>query len=220
MNKLEGLRVAVIASDGFEEQELTEPVKALREAGADVKIVGPKKGKIQGFRHMDKTLAVSADLSLADLDADDFDAVVLPGGALNADFLRVDGRVKTFLREIDLAKKPIAAICHAPWELISAGLLRGRKLTSYHAIQDDLRNAGATWVDAEVVVDGNLVTSRQPDDLPAFNAALLTLFAGAPAEQAVPLPRPAAPAKAKPAPKAAASRLARQNAAKKSRTKR
>jgi protease I len=131
---------------------------------------------------MDKGGTVEADMTLADLAANDFDAAVLPGGALNADYLRVDTGLKAFLRELDKARKPIAAICHAPWELASAGLTKGRRLTSYHAIQDDLRNAGAEWVDEEVVVDGNLVTSRTPADLPAFNEAMLRIFAHARAE--------------------------------------
>jgi protease I len=120
------------------------------------------------------------DRTIDDVSADEFDAVQFPGGALNADFMRVVPEVKTFLKQMQEAGKPFAVICHAPWELISAGLVRGRTLTSYHTIQDDVRNAGGNWVDREVVEDGNWITSRQPDDLPAFNAAMLKLFAGSP----------------------------------------
>ena len=170
--------MAVLATDGFEEAELTEPVKALREAGANVTIVSPKSGEIQGFRHDTKTIKVHVDRTIDEVSADEFDAVQLPGGTLNADLMRVVPEVKSFLKQMQDAGKPFAVICHAPWELISAGLVRGRTLTSYHTIQDDVRNAGGKWVDREVVQDGYWVTSRQPDDLPAFNKAMLRLFAG------------------------------------------
>lgn len=177
MANLTGFRVAVIASDGFEEQELTEPVGALKDAGAKVTVLAPKTGSLQAFRHMDKSITVPANQLLANADAEQFDGVVLPGGCLNTDFLRVLPELQSFLRTMQDAHKPIAAICHAPWELISAGLVQGRKLTSYHTIQDDIRNAGGTWLDQEVVEDDNWVTSRQPDDLPAFNKAMINLFA-------------------------------------------
>ena len=180
MAQLSNIRVAAIATDGFEEAELTEPVKALKEAGATVDVVSPKSGEIQAFRHHDKSMTVPVDRNLEQVSADDYDAVLLPGGALNADEIRVNPSLQSFLKEVQRAGKPMAAICHAPWELISAGLASGRTLTSFHTIQDDLRNAGAQWVDREVVVDGNLVTSRQPDDIPAFNREMLTLFAHAP----------------------------------------
>jgi protease I len=176
MKELSGFRVAILATDGFEELELTEPVKALKEAGAEVTILAPKSGEIQGFRHDTKSGKVKVDRTIKRAQAEDFDAVQLPGGALNADAMRVVPEVKSFLRAMQDADKPIAAICHAPWELISAGLVRGRTLTSYHTIQDDIRNAGGNWVDAEVVEDGNWVTSRQPDDLPAFNMAMIRQF--------------------------------------------
>jgi protease I len=178
MSELSGCRVAVLATDGFEESELTEPVKALRAAGAQVTILSPKPGEIQGVRHdIDKTIKVKVDHTLKDASADEFDAVHLPGGALNADALRVVPEVKAFLRDMQEAGKPFAVICHAPWELVSAGLVRGRMLTGYHTIQDDVRNAGGHWVDRPVVEDGNWVTSRQPSDLPAFNRAMIRLFA-------------------------------------------
>jgi protease I len=178
MSELSGFRVAVLATDGFEEPELTEPVKALREAGARVTILSPKAGEIQGVRHdIDKTIKVKVDRPLQGASAEEFDAVHLPGGALNADAMRMVPEVQAFLRAMQEAGKPIAVICHAPWELVSAGLVRGRTLTSYHTIQDDIRNAGGHWVDREVVEDGNWVSSRQPADLPAFNRAMLRLFA-------------------------------------------
>jgi protease I len=182
MANLHGFRVAVIATDGFEEQELTEPVGALKDAGAKVTVLSPKSGKLQAFRHMDQSITVPANKPLAEADPDDYDGVMLPGGALNADFLRVLPELQSFLRTMNDAHKPIAAICHAPWELISAGLVHKRTLTSYHTIQDDIRNAGGNWVDQEVVEDDNWVTSRQPDDLPAFNKAMINLFAHSTAE--------------------------------------
>jgi len=178
MTDANNLRVAVLATDGFEESELTETVRALKDAGAKTTIVAPHDGKIQAFKHHDKSITVSVDLTLDKAEARAFDALLLPGGALNADALRVESKVKEFIREIHYAGKPIAAICHAPWELISAGVVGGRKLTSYHTIQDDLRNAGADWTDQEVVVDGSLVTSRQPKDIPAFNREMLKVFNG------------------------------------------
>jgi protease I len=176
--QLTDLRVAVVATDGFEESELTEPVKALKEAGAQVTILSPKSGQIQAVRHDEKTIRVKVDRTLKDTSPEDFDAVQLPGGALNADAMRMVPEVQTFLRAMQEAGKPFAVICHAPWELISAGLVRGRTLTSYHTIQDDVRNAGGNWLDREVVEDGNWVTSRQPSDLPAFNRAMIKLFSG------------------------------------------
>jgi protease I len=177
VSKLDGFRVAVLAADGFEESELTEPVKALKDAGAEVTILSLNPGQIQGVRHdLDKTVRVEVDCAIGDATAEEFDAVHLPGGTVNADTLRTVPEVKEFLRAMEEAGKPIAAICHAPWELVSAGLVRGRTLTSYHTIQDDVRNAGGNWVDREVVEDGNWVTSRQPGDLPAFNRAMLALF--------------------------------------------
>jgi protease I len=181
MSKLTGLRVAVLATDGFEESELTEPVKALKDAGAQVTIVSLKPGQIQGVRHdLDKTIKIKVDQTIANVNAENFDAVHLPGGTVNADSLRTVPEVQTFLRAIEEAGKPIAAICHAPWELVSAGLVPGRTLTSYHTIKDDIRNAGGTWVDREVVEDGSWVTSRQPGDLPAFIRTMLTHFSHSP----------------------------------------
>lgn len=176
-NDLKNLRVAVVATDGFEEQELTSPVQALEDAGADVEIVSIKSGEIQGFQHDTKSKKVKVNRTLAEARADRYDALLLPGGALNADTMRVDENAKRLIREMDAAGKPIAFICHAPWELISAGCVEGRTLTSYHTIQDDVRNAGGNWVDHDVVCDRNWVSSRQPSDLPAFNREMLSLFA-------------------------------------------
>lgn len=173
---LSHLRVAALVTDGFEESELLEPMKALKGAGATVEIIAPKTGKIQGFRHFDKGSTVKADHTLEDIGADQYDALLLPGGALNADALRVLPRAQELARAFQNAGKPIAVICHGSWLLVSAGLVRGRKLTSYHTIQDDIRNAGGHWEDREVVEDGNWVSSRQPSDLPAFNRSLLNLF--------------------------------------------
>lgn len=172
------LQVGVLATDGFEEAELTETVRALTEAGAKTIIVSPRAGSIQAFKHHDKTIFVGVELTLDKAEPGSFDALLLPGGALNADALRVEPKVKAIIRAIQDAGKPTAAICHAPWELISSGVVRGRKLTSYHTIQDDLRNAGAEWLDEPVVVDRNWVTSRQPRDIPAFNRAMLEVFTG------------------------------------------
>jgi protease I len=152
-------------------------VAALRDAGADVTIISLGPGQIQGVRHdLDKTIRVPVDRVIGEVSGDQFDAVLLPGGAVNADSLRMEPRVQALLLATQAAGKPIAAICHAPWQLVSAGLVRGRRLTSYHSIQDDIRNAGGLWIDRDVVEDGNWVTSRQPGDLPVFIPAMLALF--------------------------------------------
>jgi protease I len=178
VNDLSGKKVAVVATDFFEEAELTEPVKALRDAGATVEIIAPKAGEIKGLKHTDPGQSVKVDKTLDQAKADDYDALVLPGGAVNADHLRTEPKAKDFvIKMMDEQNKPTAVICHAPWLLVSARLARGKKLTSYFTIQDDLVNAGADWVDKEVVVDGNLITSRDPDDLPAFNKALIQAMA-------------------------------------------
>jgi protease I len=174
--QLNGLRVAILATDGFEEVELLEPRKALDAAGAKTTLIAPKSGKIQGMNHDEKSQKVAVDTTFDSANPADFDAVLLPGGAFNADALRVVRPAQQFVQEANNAHKPIAFICHAPWLLISAGLTRGRTVTSYHTIQDDLRNAGAKWVDKEVVRDGNWVSSRQPSDIPAFNHEMIALF--------------------------------------------
>lgn len=180
MPSLQGKKVAVLFTEGVEESELTQPTEALREAGAQVDFFAPKEGSVQAFRHHDKGGTYRA-RSLEEARAADYDAAFLPGGALNADVLRMNPVARSFVQAIDKAGKPIAAICHAPWLLVSSGLVRGRALTSYFTLQDDVRNAGGTWVDEAVVRDGRWVTSRQPKDIPAFNAALIDLVAAAPA---------------------------------------
>jgi protease I len=181
MPQLQNYRVAILATDGFEEAELTEPRKALQEAGARADVISLKSGQIQAFKHHDKSIKVDVDRTLDEARPDEYDAVLLPGGALNADAMRVEPKVQQFLRAAHAAGKPFAVICHAPWELISSGMASGRTMTSYHTIKDDIRNAGATWVDQEVVVDRTLITSRQPSDIPAFNREMLNLFAKTPA---------------------------------------
>ncbi len=174
---LEGMRVAILVADDFEQSEMTEPRKALEEAGAKTTIISPKGGTVQGVKHDEKADSFKVDMTLNEAQPDQFDAVLLPGGALNADFLRVVKRAQEFVRRMDRQQKPIAVICHGPWLLVSAGLVKGRKMTSYHTIQDDLRNAGASWEDSETVRDRNWVSSRSPKDLPAFNRAMIELFA-------------------------------------------
>jgi protease I len=177
------VRVAIIATDDFEEAEMTEPRKFLEEQGAKTTLIAPHGGKIHAMRHDEKAGDYKVDQILEDANPDDFDALLLPGGALNADALRVERKAQDFVRDFDREGKPIAVICHGPWLLVSAGLVKGRKLTSYHTIQDDLVNAGAEWVDSEAVVDGNWVSSRQPSDIPKFNEKMRELFWGGAGER-------------------------------------
>jgi protease I len=175
MADLDGKKIAIVATDYFEESELTEPMKALKEAGAIVEVIAPKSGEIKGVKHVDPGQSVKVDKTLDEANPDDYDAAVFPGGAINADNLRVNQNAKDFITKImDEQGKPTAVICHAPWLLVSAGLARGKRLTSFHTIQDDMRNAGAEWTDEPVVVDDNLITSRKPDDLSAFNDAIIS----------------------------------------------
>jgi protease I len=176
MTDMKHMKIAVLATDGFEQSELTEPVKALREAGAAVTIISLKPGEIQGMKHHDKGDKTKVDLELSKAKAENFDALVLPGGVANPDTLRADANAVAFIEQFVKAKKPIGAICHGPWTLIEANAVRGKKLTSWPSLKTDLKNAGAEWVDQSVVVDGNLVTSRKPDDLPDFNRELLALI--------------------------------------------
>jgi protease I len=173
---LAGMRIAILATDLFEQAELIEPKKALQDAGAQVTVISPKEGEIQGVQHDKKDKKVKVDLALEQADASNFDAVLLPGGAMNADAIRMEKKAQEFVRNMDEAGKPIAVICHGAWLLASAGLVRGRKMTSYHTIQDDLRNAGADWSDQTVIRDGSWVSSRKPDDIPAFNRETLSVF--------------------------------------------
>jgi protease I len=175
--KLLSKHVAILAADGFEEVELTKPKEALEDAGAKVSVVSLKAGEIQGMNHADKGEKVAVDLTLNSADPDDFDALMLPGGLMNPDALRMEPAALDFVRAFFEAGKPVAAICHGPQILISADLVKGRRLTSWPAIQADVRNAGGHWVDAEVLVDNGLVTSRKPDDIPAFNEKMIEEFA-------------------------------------------
>ena len=175
--KLEGVRVAILATDGFEESELAEPRAALQAAGAKTTFISPADKYAQGWKHDDKGDKVPVDLALDRAAADDFDALLLPGGVKNPDALRMTPKAVAFVKAFVDAGKPIAAICHGPWTLIEAGAVKGRTMTSWPSLRTDLKNAGATWVDREVVVDQGLVTSRKPDDIPAFNAKMIEEFA-------------------------------------------
>jgi protease I len=175
--RLQGKKVAVLATDGFEQVELTKPVQALKDAGAQVEVVSPKGGEIQGYNHHDKGDTVPVDRELAGANAADYDAIVLPGGVINPDQLRLEPKAIDFIRSFVEAGKPIAAICHGPWTLINAEAVEGKRMTSWPSLETDLKNAGASWVDEEVVVDDGLVTSRNPDDLPAFCAKMIEEFA-------------------------------------------
>lgn len=166
--KLDGKRVAILATDGFEQSELLEPLKALREAGAEAQVVSPKSGAIRGWNHKEWGDTIDVDVELARADADDYDALVLPGGVISPDRLRMEPAAVQFVKDFFAAKKPIAAICHGPWTLVEAGVVKGRRLTSWPSLRTDIRNAGGEWLDEEVVTDRGLVTSRKPDDLPAF----------------------------------------------------
>ena len=174
MNRqLQGKTVAILATDGFEQSELEVPKRTLEQAGAEVDVVAPKSGQIQGFRHLEKGAPMKVDCTLDDASAKDYDALVLPGGVINPDQLRTNDKAVKFVRAFFDEHKPVGAICHGPWTLIDAGVVKGRTLTSWPSIRTDLRNAGATVVDKEVVVDDGLVTSRKPDDLEAFCSKLI-----------------------------------------------
>ena len=175
--ELAGKKVAILATDGVEQVELTTPQKSLREAGAEVTVVSPKSGKIQGMNHDQKGDQLSVDATLDSVKPDQFDALVLPGGVANPDYLRVDKDAVAFVKSFLSAGKPVSAICHGPWMLIEADGVRGKKVTSWPSLQTDLRNAGATWTDEQVVRDGMLVTSRKPDDLEAFSRETIAMIA-------------------------------------------
>ena len=177
---LKGLRVAIVATEGFEQAELIKPKEALEEAGARVDVISPKagikSGKIKGWNMTDWGDSVKVDAELSEAKEGNYDALVLPGGVMSPDKLRMDSQAVTFIKSFVKNKKPIAAICHGPWTLIEADAVRGKKMTSWPSLQTDLRNAGAQWVDEEVVEDSGLITSRKPDDLPAFNQRVIELF--------------------------------------------
>ena len=175
--KLSSRRIAILATNGFEQSELFEPLEALKKEGATVDIVSLDMGSIKGWSKKDWGKAIDVDLKVSEAKAAGYDGLVLPGGVMNPDTLRRDEDVQKFVRAFFEAGKPVAAICHGPWTLIDAGVVKGRKVTSYHTIQTDLKNAGAIWSDEEVVVDKGLVTSRKPSDLPAFNKKMIEEFA-------------------------------------------
>jgi protease I len=174
---LRGKRIAILATDGFEEVELTEPKKALEDAGAITDVVSIKAGKIQGFHHMDQGDTIKVDKTLDQANPRDYDNLVLPGGVNNPDQLRVNAKAVAFVKSFFDEGKAVAAICHGPWTLIEAGAVYGRTLTSWPSLQTDIRNAGGSWVDQEVVVDNGLITSRNPDDIPAFSKKIIEAFA-------------------------------------------
>ena len=171
-------RVAILATDGFEESELREPLKALKEAGHQVEIISPESGSITSWAETDWGSDFDVDRTLDEASAGDYDLLVLPGGQINPDKLRLEDKAIAFIRDMAQAEKPIAAICHGPWTLIDAGVAEGRRMTSWPSLRIDLENAGAEWVDEELVVDGNIISSRMPDDLPAFNKAILAQLDG------------------------------------------
>jgi protease I len=175
--ELEGLKVAILVTDGFEQVELTSPKEALEQAGANVSIVAPKPGQVQGMKHTDKGEKFRVDLTLERANPEEFDAVMLPGGVVNADALRIEKKAQQFVQATERAGKPVAVICHGGWLLVSAGLVKGRTMTSWPTLQDDIRNTGGQWVDREVQRDANWVSSRKPDDLPAFNREMVKVMA-------------------------------------------
>jgi len=175
--ELRNKRIAALVDNGFEQSELLEPKKALEDAGARVDVVSPQKSRVKGWKHTDWGSEVSVDVQLDSANANDYDGILLPGGVMNPDKLRGNPKAVQFVKSFVDAKKPIAAICHGPWTLIETGIVRGRKMTSWPSLQTDLRNAGANWVDEECVVDNGLVTSRKPDDIPAFNKKMIEEFA-------------------------------------------
>jgi protease I len=176
-NELDGKKIAIVVTDGFEQEELTRPKKALEEAGAQTHIIALKEGEVKGWDHTDWGDKFKVDKTIDSVSADDYNGLLLPGGVMSPDKLRANEKVVNFVSQFMESGKPVAAICHGPWTLIETGMLQGKKVTSYHTLKTDLKNAGAEWVDEEVVVDNGLVTSRKPDDIPAFNKKIIEEFA-------------------------------------------
>jgi protease I len=172
-SNLKGKKIAILATDGFEQSELMEPRRALDEAGAKTEVIAPKSGKIRGWHMKDWGESVNVDKTVENANPSEYDGLVLPGGVMNPDHLRMDPKAVNFVRQFISTGKTVAAICHGPWTLIEAGALTGRKITSWPSLKTDLKNAGANWVDQEVVTDGQFITSRKPDDIPAFNRAVI-----------------------------------------------
>jgi protease I len=179
MSTLSGMKVAILVADGFEQVEMTDPRKALDEAGAQTRIVSPAKGQVQGWKHYDRADRFEVDVPLQEAEAEDFDALLLPGGVANPDQLRITPRAVQFVHSFFETKKPVAVICHGPWTLVEADVVRGRAITSWPSVKTDLVNAGARWTDQEVVVDDGLISSRKPADIPAFNRRMIEEFAKA-----------------------------------------
>jgi protease I len=184
MSTLSGLKVAILVADGFEQVEMTEPRKALQDAGADTRIVSPARREVQGWNHHDKADKFDVDVALDDAQSRDFGALLLPGGVANPDQLRTLPHAVDFVREFIQAGKPVAVICHGPWTLVEADVVKGRNMTSWPSVKTDLVNAGAHWIDKEVVIDQGLVSSRKPADIPAFNRAMIEEFAKGPQPRA------------------------------------
>jgi protease I len=172
-SNLKGKKIAIVATDGFEQSELMDPRKALEDAGATTEVIAPKGGEIKGWKAKDWGESVKVDKTLANANPNDYDALVLPGGVMNPDQLRMDPQALNFVRQFVSSGKTVAAICHGPWTLLEAGVLRGKTVTSWPSLKTDLKNAGANWVDQEVATDGQFITSRKPDDIPAFNRAII-----------------------------------------------
>jgi protease I len=184
-NELDGKRVAFLFSEGVEQVELTDPLEAVKNAGGEVDLISLEKGEVQMFNHLDKADTIEAAHAVSEVDASDYDALVIPGGVANPDHLRMDEDAVRFVRSFFEQDKPTGIICHGPWMLVETGVAKGRKVTSWPSLRTDLRNAGAEWVDEQVVVDNGLVTSRNPDDLPAFCAKIVEEFAEGKHEQEV-----------------------------------
>jgi deglycase len=193
MGKLDGKKIGVLATDGVEQVELVEPRKALEDEGATTELISLDDGEILGFNHLDHGDTFAVDKVVKDASVDDYDGLLIPGGVANGDFLRADADAVRFVADFAATRKPIAAICHAPWILVETGIVKGRTVTSWPSLKTDVRNAGGTWVDEEVHVDQGLVTSRKPDDIPAFSAKAIEEFAEGPHEDA---PQPAGSATA------------------------
>ena len=183
-SNLKGKKIALLATDGFEQSELTQPRKALEDAGAHTEVISPNPGKIKSWNHTDWGETVNVDKTLDNANPQEYDGLILPGGVLNPDHLRMDPKAVRFVQQFVSAGKPIGAICHGPWTLLETGALAGKTVTSWPSLKTDLKNAGANWVDQEVVTDGQFITSRKPDDIPAFSRAIIESVAQGPALRA------------------------------------